>query len=71
MTPVMNPKRSPDWLIPVTNKGKSPPTFRGSKMQKSTLDHISTRDIGMEKKAKDAIYIPFFKQLSSNDVSSR
>ena len=49
MRPVMNPKRSPDWLIPVTNKGKSPPTFRGSKMQNSTLDHISTRDIGMEK----------------------
>ena len=73
MTPVMNPKRSPDWLIPVTNKGKSPPTSLGSKIQNSTLDHISTRDIGMEngQKAKDAIYIPFFKQLSSNDVSSR
>ena len=52
MTPVMNPKRSPDWLIPVTNKGKSPPTSLGSKIQNSTLDHISTRDIGMEKRQK-------------------
>ena len=57
MTPVMNPKRSPDWLIPVTNIGKSPPTSRGSKMKNSTLDHISTRDIGTSAKKQKMQFI--------------